>query len=68
MVPTLRKLLVKQDVADTREKRYRQKVLGFQKRPDCNWLDKRHQKGLCEVAFLADLGGQAEVGWRENRL
>lgn len=59
--PTLRKCLMKQNVITTREKRYRLKVLGFQKGADCTWLDGRHQKGLLDITFLAG-HGQVEVG------
>lgn len=45
---------------------YRQKIVGFQKGPDYMQLNERHQKRLCEVTFLAVLGGRVGVGWREN--
>lgn len=65
MVSTLRKLLVKQDVVDTREEQA--EGLGFQKGPDYIWLYERHQKMLCGVMSLAGLG-QAEVGLGEAGL
>lgn len=66
MAPALRTLLRKQGVADTREE-LQAEGSGFQK-GRLHPADEKRQKRLCEVTFLAGLGGQAEGGWREDGL
>lgn len=66
MAPALRTLVMKQGVVHTREE-VQAEGSGFQKGP-LHPADERRQKSLCEVTFLAGLGGQAEVGWREDGL